>query len=258
MSKTNLGLVEYAKSKLNVPTIYMLGGFGRPLTQAMIDRRVNELKCAHTIRNLQTIKAGIGKTCFDCVGLIKGYLWESKPGVVAYNIPKGSDQNVRMMYASCKEKGDLKDMPDFPGLLVFSKTLGHVGIYIGKDEQGNRQYIESTPAWKAWGVTQSNDAIRAWEFWGKYSFVDYVSKETPTTFKAGDIVYVNGIGRSSSLGSGKTTPTYRNKRMKIIKHLPQAPYAYGCSTMTFAPEGEHGSRYITAYFKSANIYKERQ
>ena len=258
MNKTNHGLVEYAKSKLQVPTIYMLGGFGRPLTQAMIDRRVNQLKCPHTIKNLTTIQKGLGNACFDCCGLIKGYIWEVKPGDVKYNIPKGSDQNVRMMYASCKEKGDLKDMPEIPGLLVFNKTLGHVGIYIGKDEQGNRQYIESTPAWKAWGVTQSNDAIRTWDFWGKYSFVDYVSKETPTTFKPGDIVYVNGIGRSSSLGTGKTTPSYKNKRMKVIKHLPNAPYAYGCSTMTYAPEGELGSRYITAYFKQESLKKQRQ
>ena len=95
MSKTNLGLVEFAKSKLNVPTIYMLGGFGRSLTQVMINRRVNELKCPHTIRNLTTIQGGLGKACYDCVGLIKGYLWEDKPGVVRYNVPKGSRSEER-------------------------------------------------------------------------------------------------------------------------------------------------------------------
>lgn len=174
MAKTNLGLVEYAKSKLTLPTIYMLGGFGRKLTQAMIDRRVKELQCAHTIRNLTTIKAGIGKYCFDCVGLIKGYMWESSPGVVAYNIPAGSDQNVRMMYGSSKEKGNLATMPDIPGLLVFTSDLGHVGVYIGKDSTGKRQYIESTPAWNKWGICQSNDTIRTWAFWGKYHLIDYI------------------------------------------------------------------------------------
>lgn len=258
MSKTNLGLVEYAKSKLNQPTIYMLGGFGRLLTQKMIDRRVNILKCSHTIPHQQIIQSGIGKACFDCCGLIKGYLWEERPGVVHYNIPKGSDQNVRMMYNDCPKKGDLKDMPDLPGLLVFTHNLGHVGIYVGKNEQGNRQYIESTPAWKKWGVTQSYDEIRKWTYWGRYKYIDYVSKETPTSLMPGDIVYVHGSGRSSSLGSGKTTPTYKNKRMKIIKHLPHAPYAYGCSTLTFAPEGEIGSRYITAYFKPESLFRQRQ
>ena len=67
MKKTNIGLVDYAKSKLTLPTIYMLGGFGRKLTQANIDRRVKELKCSYTINNLNTIKAGIGRYCFDCV-----------------------------------------------------------------------------------------------------------------------------------------------------------------------------------------------
>lgn len=257
MSKTNLGLVEFAKSKLNVPTIYMLGGFGRYLNQAMINRRVNELQCAHTIRNLATIQGGIGKTCYDCVGLIKGYLWEDKPGVVRYNVPKGSDQNVGDMFRSCKEKGNLAEMPDLPGLLVFTKNLGHVGIYIGKNKNGEREYIEATPARNQWGVTLSNDKLRTWTFWGKYSYIEYLSKNSPIHFKPGDIVYVNGIGRASSLGSGKSTATYRNKKMVIIKHLPQASHAYGCSSMLMAPIGEGGSRFITAYFKESSLSKHR-
>jgi hypothetical protein len=235
----------------------MLGGFGRSLTQAMIDRRVKELKCPHTIRNLSTIQQGLGKACFDCVGLIKGYLWEQKPGVVSYNIPKGSDQNVGMMYRSCKVKGDFKDMPDTPGLLVFTKDLGHLGIYIGKDSKGNREYIESTPARNQWGVTKSNDQLRTWAYWGEYSFIDYVSKKMPTPLNPGDIVYVSGVGRSSSLGTGRSTANYRNKRMVIIKHLPKSPYPYGCSTMIYSPVGEEGSRYITAYFKEESLKKNR-
>ena len=129
MAKTNLGLVEYVKSKLGLKTIYMLGGFGRILTQTMIDRRIN-MGCPHTIRNLATIKEGIGRYCFDCVGLIKGYLWEISPGRVDYNIPKGSDQNVGMMYNSCTQKGVLMSMPDILGLLVFTKEIGRASCWV--------------------------------------------------------------------------------------------------------------------------------
>lgn len=204
MTKTNLGLVTYVKSKLTLPTIYMLGGFGRKLTQAMIDRRL-AMGCSHTTRNLTTIKSGIGKYCFDCVGLIKGYLWETSPGIVPYNVPVGSDQNVGMMYRSTKERGPLVTMPDLPGLLVFTADLGHVGVYIGKDANGNRQYVECTPAWGKWGVCQSNDTIRKWAFWGKYHLIDYVTPEATKPslkFSLGQEVLLTGQVFRNSLLAG--------------------------------------------------------
>lgn len=175
MSKTNIGLVEFAKSKLTQPTIYMLSGFGRVLTEANIQKRINK-GCQHTIKYQATIRKGIGKYVYDCGGLIKGYLWETSPGVVGYNNPVGSDQNARMMYNASPQKGPLSTMPDIKGLLVFTADLGHVGIYIGKDSAGKRQYIEATPAWNKWGVCQSNDTIRTWAYWGKYKLVDYIDE----------------------------------------------------------------------------------
>lgn len=259
MSKTNIGLVEYVKSKLQLPTIYMLSGFGRVLTQANIDKRVNIMKCAHTIKNQAIIETGIGKYCYDCCGLIKGYLWEDAPGKVGYNIPKGSDQSVAGMYNRSTEKGPLESIPDILGTLVFTQDLGHVGVYIGKDAAGKRQYVESTPAWKKWGVTQSNDTIRKWAFWGKYSYVDYIVPQTVvdhSEVEAGDIVYVSGVGRSSSLGTGRSTAAYKNRRMKVIKIIPNVANPYGCSTNPIAPVGEKGSKFITAYFKTSAVKKE--
>lgn len=175
MSKTNTGLVEFAKSKLNQPTIYMLSGFGRRLTEAMIQKRISN-GCTHTIKYQSIIRAGIGKYVYDCGGLIKSYLWEASPGVVGYNNPVGSDQNARMMYNGAKVKGPFSSMPDIKGLLVMTADLGHVGIYIGRDSTGNRQYIEATPAWNKWGVCQSNDTIRTWAYWAKYQWIDYIEE----------------------------------------------------------------------------------
>lgn len=227
-NKTNLGLVEYAKSKLKVPTIYMLGGFGRVLTQSQIDRRVNEVKCSHTIRNQKTIEAGIGKYCFDCVGIIKGYLWEKAPGNVLYNTPEGSDQNVGVMYKSTTAKGNLATMPNIPGLLVFTANMGHVGIYIGKNKDGIREYIEATPGLGIWGVGTSNDNIRKWAYWGKYHLIDYVTEQpsdvkpvepkpieskpvTPSAaIKVGDVVNLYGV----RYATGQKIPTW----VKLKKH----------------------------------------
>jgi hypothetical protein len=197
MMFTNLGLVAYAQSKVALKTIYMLSGFGRILTKSAVDYRVNTMRCAHTRANEARIRQGIGTYVFDCVGLIKGYLWELEPGRVHYNIPAGSDQNVGMMYRASTEKGPLSTMPDIPGLLVYTADLGHVGIYVGKKD-GVNQYVESTPSWGAWGVTTSADKNhpqghnRVWAFWGKYHLIDYiipvVTKPLSYTVVKGDIL----------------------------------------------------------------------
>ena len=241
MTKTNLGLVEYVKSKLTLPTIYMLGGFGRILTQSMIDRRV-AMGCLHTIRNLATIKAGIGHYCFDCVGIIKGYLWETSPEIVQYDVPAGSDQNVGMVYNACPEKGVLGSMPEIPGLLVFTKDLGHVGVYIGKDAAGNRQYIECTPAWSKWGVCQSNDTIRIWAVWGKYRLIEYIVpvivKPTPIPvlkFKPGQSVVLNGqVFRNSLLAFPGNS--YSGKIVTVEFTAPGAPAPYHVSSIGWVKE----------------------
>ena len=164
---TNLGLVEFVKSKLEVPTIYMLGGFGRRLTQSHIDHRINNLKCVHTTNNRKRIQQGIGSYAYDCVGIIKGYLWEDSPGRVRYNEPKGSDQNTNMMYADNAGRGLIRTMPELPGLIVYMK--GHVGVYIG-----NGEVVEATPAFGAWGVTKTKLKDRPWTHWIKYKFIEYI------------------------------------------------------------------------------------
>ena len=177
MSKTNLGLVEYAKSKLALPTRYMLGTFGRVLTHADINRRIAN-GCVHTIRNEAMIRSGVGRYGFDCSGLIKGYLWETSLGNIAYRTIDGvylpdSDNNVRGMYDRAKEKGLFATMPDIPGMLVMTSDFGHAGVYIGK-VNGVKQYIESTPSLGFWGVGQSNESTRTWHYWAKHYLIDYI------------------------------------------------------------------------------------
>lgn len=211
MSKTNLGLVEYVKSKVNLPTMYFLSGFGRILTEAQIQRRIDKGD-QFTIANVTTIRTGIGRYGFDCVGLIKGYLWEESPGLVDYNIPSGSDQNSEAMYGKAIENGPLNTMPDILGMLVFTADLGHVGVYVGK-VNGIRQYIECTPAWEAWGVTTSADSghpqrhNRKWTYWGKYALIEYVEPApqyapmidvTGKTYIASDNVWIREYPSTSA------------------------------------------------------------
>mgnify|MGYP001102268795 CR=1 FL=1 len=78
---TNLELVKYAKSKLEVPTIYILGGIGRVLTESMIQYSINR-GVRHTIAYQNRIRQGIGRYAFDCNALFKSAIWEQSPGVI--------------------------------------------------------------------------------------------------------------------------------------------------------------------------------
>lgn len=189
MSKTNLGLVEYVKKKATEPTIYMLGGFGRILSGPVkiwyhsVDGRIAK-GCTHTIANQTRIRQGIGRQCFDCIGLIKSYKWlnsaKAFPYSIEYDNPSGSDLNCSDTYKSATEKGTLATMPDIPGILVFTAALDHVGVYIGRNAAGQREYIESTPAFGFWGVGKSNETMRKWTYWCKYHLIEYITPPAST------------------------------------------------------------------------------
>ena len=109
-----------------------------------------------------------GKRVFDCVGLIKGYLWsETVTSIPKYNI--NQDKDVNGIKASCSEKGTLETMPDIPGVLVFMP--GHVGVYVG-----NGKVIEARG--HAYGVVETNLVGRGWKEWGKLDWIEYTEENT--------------------------------------------------------------------------------
>jgi len=205
MVKTNQGLVNHVEAILKTPTIYMLSGFGRKLNGPVkswhhsVDHRVFTLKCTHTIANEARIRAGIGRYCYDCVGLIKNYLWfnpeKEFPYSIEYNNPVGSDQNCNGMYMSATQKGLFATMPDVPGTLVFihdGASFTHVGVYVGRNSLGAREYIEATPSFGFWGVGRSNDTMRKWTHWGWHHLIEYTVPPKPPVLTAKTYTIVKG------------------------------------------------------------------
>lgn len=162
MEKTNLGLVEYARSQLGRP--YWYGTFGQVGTEQLYLYNKKRLPSFYTSSDFI---GQIGKRVHDCVGLIKGYLWsESAEGAPRYCAdPCKIDHSADSMLTACVEKGNIKTLPEIPGILLFFP--GHIGVYIG-----NGEVIEARG--HAYGVVKTPLMGRGWRNWGKCPYIEYI------------------------------------------------------------------------------------
>lgn len=164
MSKTNLGLVEYAKTQLGKP--YWFGTFGQTATKILHNQKKVQYPNYYTA---QDFASQYGQRVHDCIGLIKGYLWSDSPTSIPKYNPK-QDVSADGMLARCKEFGKISTIPNIPGVLVFSPQ--HVGVYIG-----NGYVIEARG--HAYGVVKTKLSSRGWQNWGKCPWIEYVEEDTP-------------------------------------------------------------------------------
>lgn len=168
MSKTNTGLVEYAKAQLGKP--YWWGTFGQTASAALLAQKRTQYPDRYDSYGDECNKQ-YGQKVHDCVGLIKGYLWCDTP--TSEPIYKAAqDVAVSGLYLVCKEHGNLGTIPEEPGVCVFMADMGHVGVYIG-----NGYVVEATGHAK--GVVKTQLDGRGWAFWGKPRWIEYTG-ETAT------------------------------------------------------------------------------
>ena len=173
---TNTGLVKHAEKALALKTKYMWGGILRPVEQQydmLFKMYGNKAGTGYTAARWNELKQLCNKGYYgvDCVGLIKSYYWSGKadggtgsPKYGAYGFP---DANAGFMYQQAKKKGKISTMPEIPGLIVYSKSHPHVGIYIG-----GGYTIESTLGARGDGVVKRKlDSF--WEYWFECPFIDY-------------------------------------------------------------------------------------
>lgn len=100
-----------------------------------------------------------GRRCADCVGMIKSFFWtgnryDTDPKYGTNGCP---DKSANGLFDMCKVKGDIKDIPDIPGIVVWKS--GHIGVYVGGgytvemkgfDYDCRRNKVADGP-WKKWG-----------------------------------------------------------------------------------------------------------
>lgn len=168
-------------------TVYALGMFGQPITEAIIAQKTKQLPAFYTAAKQAELRKLIGKGYygFDCVCLIKGILWgwngaNTTNGGCVYasnGVPDVSDEG---MIAKCT--GVSTDFSNIvAGEVVWIR--GHIGVYIG-----DGKVIECTPAWEN-DVQYSNLAntgnkkgnSRSWTSHGKLPWIDYSAAPKPAT-----------------------------------------------------------------------------
>lgn len=183
---TGAGLAEHANNAYKAGWVYWYGTYGNPCT---LDKYKSKKKqypshygSSRTDRYMQHIKEG--KTCADCVGMIKHYFWSggdinAKPVYKANGCP---DKSANGMYQLCEETGPIAVIPEIPGLVVW--TDGHIGVYIGGGKVIEERGFD-------YGCVMTDVHKRTWKRWGKLpaSMIAYSGEavtETPT-IKRGDI-----------------------------------------------------------------------
>ena len=161
MAKTARGLVEWAKGWLG--EAYWYGTFCNDCTESLYNAKKRQYPKHYTSSRESRYKQDIAKDkrCADCVGLIKGYLWE-QDGKIKYD--GDTDVSANGMYQTSKEKGAISLLPDIPGLLLWCN--GHIGVYIGGGEA-----IEARGF--AHGVVKTRVSDRSWTNWCKCPWITY-------------------------------------------------------------------------------------
>lgn len=184
---TNTEFVKKLKNiATNYKTLYVMGCFGSPMTEANKKRYCNHTDYNKNPTRQRMINSASADTFgFDCVCLIKGVLWgwngskNKTYGGATYNTNGVPDIGADQMITKCKNVST-----DFSkieiGEAVWCK--GHIGVYIG-----DGLAIECTPSWEnkvqitACNCTKAGYNRRNWTKHGKLPYIDYKTTTTTTT-----------------------------------------------------------------------------
>lgn len=172
---TAKGLVDYVKKGMFSPHVYLWDANGQILTNELLDFLIKDHKEWYTEDRVAIRRSLCNRNIrgWDCIGLIKSYVWHDywQQNTDYYTVE--SDLCTRTLMEQDLEKGEISTLPEIPGLVLWKK--GHVGVYIG-----DKQVIECTIRNKRTGqpeliggIIQTNINDVDWTTWLKYPGIKY-------------------------------------------------------------------------------------
>lgn len=182
--------LDVLKKMASVKTLYVMGGWGFPLTESNKKRAYTQSYNCRTERKKKIEAASADTFGFDCCGIVKSALWgwigdpKQKNGGATYASNGVPDYDAKeFMFSGCKDPSQNMNKIDAGEFLWFD---GHCGVYLG-----NGKTIESTPSWKD-GV-QIRDFDGRWKYHGHLEYVDYSGVQpqpTPGKYEPGKVYKV--------------------------------------------------------------------
>ena len=173
-NKTSTYAVQFAKSK--VGQAYWMGTFGQKCSYNLLAEKKRAYpqyydQSKYSVKFTDQIQAGL--KCCDCSGLFKWIIWSNsiEDDTPTYNKIPGTDLSANgMIEQGCTKVGDIKDLPEVPGLLLWKNS--HVAMYIG-----NGLCVEARG--HDWGIVISEISRRNFQKFGYFKWFDY-SEPAPT------------------------------------------------------------------------------
>lgn len=163
---------------------YIWGGLGYTLTEGRITQLKGIYPKVFTDSYVAKCRANIGRKAFDCVGLVKHFLWGNSGDGVLRHYNAATDYDANTMLKKCTETGKMNKLPELPGLLLHRS--GHVGVYLGGGRIVEARGID-------YGVVITRVADRDFASWGKLPGIDYPAGRVVTLAELGSLLKAQGI-----------------------------------------------------------------
>lgn len=236
MSKTNSGLIAYAKAQLGKP--YWWGTFGQIASGSLYASKKKQYPSYYTAGDFSS---QYGRRVHDCIGLIKGYLWSDMPtSTPVYNAAQ--DKSASGMYAISKTKGVSSTFDYIPGRLIYKgsspSSINHVGVYIG-----GGMLIEAKG--HAYGVVQGPFNVSEWPYWSQCPYIAVDTNRDTGKAEEKKTQRMNGIDISDiQYGQGMILPDFIAKNKDAIDFvIIKCTRAADSVNASFKPWAEylHGS-----------------
>ena len=175
---------------------YWYGTYGNMCTEAKYKSKKKQYPehygSSRTAGYMKDIE--LKRRCADCVGMIKSFFWtgnhyDTDPKYGTNGCP---DKSVNGLFKMCKETGNIKDIPDIPGIVVWKD--GHIGVYVGDG------YTVEMKGF-VYDCRRNKVTDGPWQKWGKLPMLSYGEpKPEPSEYR-----HVLVTGGSVNIRSGPGT-----------------------------------------------------